>query len=98
MKFQKINGRVCFYCPGCEQPHEIVVDGSRGWTFDEKTITAQPSLLVSSRENGVDVTKCHSYIRNGQWQFLDDCKHDLAGQTVDLPEFPGWLEEFYAST
>jgi len=29
---------------------------------------------------------CHSFVRNGQIQFLSDCTHNLAGQTVDLPE------------
>lgn len=32
-------------------------------------------------------TLCHSYIRDGKIEFLPDCKHDLKGQTVDLPEF-----------
>lgn len=30
---------------------------------------------------------CHSFVRNGQIQFLDDCTHDLKGQTVDLPNW-----------
>ena len=29
---------------------------------------------------------CHSFVRDGQIQFLGDCTHALAGQTVDLPE------------
>ena len=29
--------------------------------------------------------RCHSYIRSGQIQFLGDCSHALAGQTVPLP-------------
>lgn len=29
---------------------------------------------------------CHSYITDGQIQFLSDCTHDLAGQTVSLRE------------
>lgn len=32
---------------------------------------------------------CHSFVRDGQIQFLDDCTHALAGQTVPLPEWPG---------
>ena len=28
---------------------------------------------------------CHSFIRDGQIQFLGDCTHALAGQTVNLP-------------
>lgn len=31
---------------------------------------------------------CHSFVTDGRIQFLDDCTHDMAGQTVDLPDFP----------
>jgi hypothetical protein len=27
---------------------------------------------------------CHSFIRNGEWQFLDDCTHELKGKTVPM--------------
>jgi hypothetical protein len=27
---------------------------------------------------------CHSFVRDGQIQFLNDCTHELAGQTVPL--------------
>lgn len=30
-------------------------------------------------------TRCHSFVTDGRIQFLSDCTHDLAGQTVDLP-------------
>lgn len=33
--------------------------------------------------------RCHSFIRDGRIQFLGDCTHALAGQTVDLPEING---------
>ncbi len=29
---------------------------------------------------------CHSYITDGMIQFLNDCTHDLAGKTVELPD------------
>ncbi len=29
---------------------------------------------------------CHSLVTDGRIQFLGDCTHALAGQTVDLPE------------
>jgi hypothetical protein len=28
---------------------------------------------------------CHSFVTDGKIQFLSDCSHELAGQTVDLP-------------
>jgi len=31
-------------------------------------------------------THCHSYVRDGQIQFLPDSSHALAGKTVELPE------------
>ena len=31
---------------------------------------------------------CHSFVTDGQIQFLGDCSHALAGKTVPLPEFP----------
>lgn len=31
-------------------------------------------------------TVCHSFVTDGRIQFLGDCTHALAGQTVDLPE------------
>jgi hypothetical protein len=30
---------------------------------------------------------CHSYVTDGQIQFLGDCTHALAGQTVALPVY-----------
>ena len=30
---------------------------------------------------------CHSFVTDGRIQFLGDCTHVLAGQTVDLPEW-----------
>lgn len=38
----------------------------------------QPELVV-----------CHSFVVDGEIQFLGDCTHQLAGQTVPLPEWPG---------
>jgi hypothetical protein len=29
---------------------------------------------------------CHSFVRDGKIEFLSDCTHELAGQTVELPE------------
>lgn len=31
---------------------------------------------------------CHSFVTDGRIQFLGDCTHALAGQTVDLPDYP----------
>lgn len=31
-------------------------------------------------------TLCHSFVTDGRIQFLSDCTHAMAGQTVDLPD------------
>lgn len=36
--------------------------------------------------SGFKCYRCHSFIRAGQIQFLDDCSHSLAGQTVALQD------------
>jgi len=33
--------------------------------------------------------RCHSYVRDGNIEFLPDCSHELAGQTVPLSEYTG---------
>lgn len=40
-------------------------------------------ILADKRIN----TVCHSFVKNGQIQFLSDCTHALAGQTVPLEPF-----------
>lgn len=46
------------------------------------------SLQLGQRADGSDVV-CHSFVVAGQIQFLADCTHALAGQTVPLP---AWTE------
>jgi hypothetical protein len=35
---------------------------------------------------------CHSFVTDGRIQYLSDCTHELAGQTIDLPPF-AWGED-----
>ena len=35
---------------------------------------------------GYRCVRCHSYVTDGQIQFLGDCSHSLKGQTVPLPD------------
>ena len=70
------------------------------WTFngDVEVPTFAPSLLYSTENgkwvddtfvpNGTRTTNCHLFLTNGQLQYLADCQHTLAGQTVPLPEWP----------
>lgn len=38
-------------------------------------------------------TQCHSFVREGRIQFLEDCTHVLANQTVELPDLPPHMRD-----
>ena len=31
--------------------------------------------------------RCHSFVTDGKIRFLNDCTHEMAGETVDLEKF-----------
>ncbi len=41
---------------------------------------------IGDKEHGLDCFICHSFVTDGKIQFLGDCTHALANQTVDLPD------------
>lgn len=60
-------------------------EGTPNWTWngDVDEPTLKPSIL--SRGGNVDgEIRCHSFVNDGKVQFLSDCSHEFAGQTVDL--------------
>lgn len=86
------DGKIAFDCPGCGMSHAVNTDpdvpGPRwSWnsSFDKPTFS--PSILVRW-DFGPDHTPkvCHSFVREGMIEFLGDCTHTLAGQTIPLPE------------
>jgi hypothetical protein len=90
---ESAEGSMMFYCPGCEFIHAVRVSGEGRpcWKFngDSDRPTFEPSLLVTSaRVDSIPARRCHSFIRDGQIQFLDDCTHALRGTTVPIPEWP----------
>jgi hypothetical protein len=94
------DNRISFFCPGCDGYHEIahgVGNGPR-WTWNGDLVkpTFTPSVLVTypANPNADEDFKewrnqriCHSFVTDGKIQFLSDCTHQLAGKTVDLPEW-----------
>lgn len=79
-----------FHCPGCEYAHGFTVGGESGthpsWTWngsmDKPTFT--PSLLCNA---SLSESRCHSFVTDGRIQFLSDCFHKLANQTVEIPDW-----------
>ena len=62
-------------------------DGTNCWTWngDTEKPTLRPSVLHTRDYAGL---RCHTWVNDGQAQFLDDCNHELRGQTVDMLEVP----------
>lgn len=68
-----------FWCPGCQQMHYF----DKRWTFNYNFLkpTFTPSLLL---RNGKFETLCHLFLTDGKIKYLSDCRHKLAGKTVDM--------------
>lgn len=91
---------VRFDCPGCKSPHVVPTPPSpNAWGFNGslERPTLTPSILLrtkdwdewddaANRPRNVRDVVCHSFVTDGRIQFLGDCTHALAGQTVDLPD------------
>lgn len=76
-----------FFCPGCQCSHSIRIKGPQprwAWNGDTECPTISPSILA------VGEYRCHSFVRDGSIQYLTDCTHALAGQT--LYYLPDWEE------
>ena len=78
-----------FFCPGCNRTH--VIDEKWSFNGDHDRPTFRASVLVTyngpdAGTDGAPPAVCHSFVTDGRIEFLGDCTHALAGQTVDLPE------------
>jgi len=88
-----------FVCPGCVSYgssgiHILpvnTVETSPSWTWNEdlERPTIQPSILTNHHSGH----RCHSFLRDGVFEFLSDCSHELAGTSCEIPDLPDWAAE-----
>lgn len=86
-----------FHCPGCDMlhPYRIKNDGTGpvwAWDHNVTSPTISPSLLVDKDR---PESRCHLFLIDGKIKFLEDCHHELKGQTVDMVDIPDldvWLD------
>jgi hypothetical protein len=89
------NGQVVGYlfdCPGCKmahapyiRPHKNSVGASWDFNGNLDSPTFNPSVLARvDFGNEKPPCVCHSFVKEGKIQFLSDCTHSLAGQTVEM--------------
>lgn len=98
--------RHVFFCEGCLERHYIPVKGqsTNGWSFnnDYEKPTFKPSIKVTCNTYkeycqdgfGIEGTEyeevCHSFVTDGKIKYLNDCTHELKGQTVKLKDESEW--------
>ena len=83
-----------FDCPACGYSHVLHIFNSEvsyrdNWNFNgslEKP-TFTPSLLNTVYRSDGKIQVCHLYITDGTIQYLADCTHSMAGQTVKMMEW-----------
>jgi len=88
----------CYWCPGCDSLHCIAILPDRqsngaGWSFTGtlECPTYAPSQLTKWKGKDDKEFVCHTYIREGNIEFLNDCTHALKEKTVPLPPLPDWF-------
>ncbi|MEW6304699.1 MAG: DUF6527 family protein [Verrucomicrobiota bacterium] len=89
------NATFLFFCPGCRCAHGVWVEEPNAhtgaqwtWNGSMERPTFQPSILIEYSPAPPDrPERCHLYVTDGRIQYLPDCTHALAGQTIPLPPF-----------
>jgi hypothetical protein len=85
------------WCPGCDCAHAITVRADEGfkgpvWKWDGNidAPTVEPSIHCNAND---PETSCHSFVRSGMIELLDDCGfHKLRGRHP-LADVPTWLRD-----
>lgn len=89
----KVVARLSALCPACGFEHSFSVDleghgkhTNDGWSFngDYQQPTFTPSMGANLRQQQQHHPVCHSFVKEGVWQFLGDCTHNMAGQHVPM--------------
>jgi hypothetical protein len=99
-KLNRAGDRWLFECPGCGCAHFF--NDTWQFNGDQDRPSVRPSIKVTGKRSITDEEHarimagekvdipgfvCHSFVTDGKIQFLDDCTHELAGQTVELPDW-----------
>ena len=80
-------------CPACGFEHSFYVDfeghGKHKrsvWSFngDYEKPTFTPSMGFNLHKQEEHHPVCHSFLRDGVWQYLGDCTHEMANQHVPM--------------
>ncbi len=73
-------GEPAHWCPGCGRLH--LPSAAAGWQWNGDS--ERPTFTPVMRQG----LQCHYTLKDGVLRFFSDCAHELAGQTVPLPDLP----------
>lgn len=85
--------QLLYWCPGCEGAHGVAIDAPNNqgakwtWNNNRDKPTFSPSVHANAGHADPRFDQCHHFVVDGNIQFLGDCTHALAGQTVPME---GW--------
>lgn len=97
---------LAFICPGCKLLWEEGASGlhmlpvnsttkTPQWKWDGnlEAPTLSPSILTKHGPvvDGALTGVCHSFLKAGVFQYLDDCTHPLKGQFVPMIPLEDWM-------
>lgn len=94
------DGTLMYECPACGHYHAVSTtkplgNGAGPWQFngnlESPTISPSVNVLPYTNSKGEKLIKrCHHFVRDGKIEYCGDCDHNMAGKTVDLPN---WNED-----
>lgn len=91
-KIAIISGSPIFWCPGCNYSHKMDSRWEFNHNLDAPTFYPSLNVVWVGERDGIEVKEiCHSFITNGYIKFLDDCTHELKGQTIELPDIEEYI-------
>ena len=85
-------------CPPTYQHYEVCEDPEncerRGHLVISEATENNAEVLGHNLKHVAEPAfgNCHAYLRNGQWEFLGDSVHKLAGQTSQMVPLPDWMQ------
>jgi hypothetical protein len=78
-------------CPACDT---LVRLSTVLWDWDGDTTapTVTPSICTVGVDPASGVpTRCHAFLTDGVWRYLDDSTHHLAGGSAPVAPLPHWF-------
>lgn len=79
-----------WHCAGCGIMHAVPVVGLSGPVWHWNGSLDAPTLAPSVMNKGRLGVTCHIFMRAGVVEFLSDCSHDKAGQSLQLLPHGEW--------